>query len=58
MHEFQNLYNKDGYLLSKMNALFNANPPDLRIQPYVFTNSSVNLDYFSMGSIFPNGKSL
>ena len=55
MDEFQDLDSRDDHIWDKMNPFFNANPPDLRIQPYVSIDSRINLDSFS---IFPNGKSL
>ena len=58
MHEFQDMYNSDYDLWDKMDAFFNANPPDLRIQPRVSTDSRINLDIFLTGGIFSNGKSL
>ncbi|PAV64627.1 hypothetical protein WR25_01700 [Diploscapter pachys] len=51
------LYNSGDHKWDKMNAFFNANPPDLRIQPYVSIDSAINLDDFLTGSIFSNGKS-
>ena len=58
MHEFQDLDSNDYQLWDKMNAFFNANPPDVRIQPLVFINPETNLDSFLTSSIFQNGKSL
>ncbi|PAV82253.1 hypothetical protein WR25_24509 [Diploscapter pachys] len=37
------------HLWGKMNAFFNANPPDVRIQPCVSINSEINLDNFLTG---------
>ena len=42
----------------KMSAFFNANPPDVRVQPHVDTDTRINLDDFLTGSIFSNGKFL
>ncbi|PAV78447.1 hypothetical protein WR25_13247 [Diploscapter pachys] len=53
IQEFQlDLHHSDDHKWDKMSAFFNANPPDLRIQPYVFINSRANLDNLS---VFPNG---
>ena len=56
MRELQELGND--LMWDKMNAFFNANPPNLRIQPCVSIPPKINLDDFLMGSIFSNGKSL
>ncbi|PAV88952.1 hypothetical protein WR25_24386 [Diploscapter pachys] len=49
------IYNNDNHMWDKMNAFFNANPPDVRVQPHVVTHSGINLDDFLTGSIFSNG---
>ena len=58
MYEFQDLENNDYQMWEQMNAFFNANPPDMRIQPCISIPSNTDLDDFLTGSIFQNGKSL
>ncbi|PAV63795.1 hypothetical protein WR25_26306 isoform A [Diploscapter pachys] len=56
IHKFElRLYNNDDQIWEQMNAFFNANPPDLRIQPCVSIDSGINLNIFSTSSIFSNG---
>ncbi|PAV88106.1 hypothetical protein WR25_09116 [Diploscapter pachys] len=53
VHKFDLSVSINGHhMWNNMNAFFNANPPDLRIQPIVSINSRINLDSLS---IFPNG---
>ncbi|PAV56982.1 hypothetical protein WR25_16748 [Diploscapter pachys] len=49
------LENNDYQMWEQMNAFFNANPPDLRIQPCISIPSNINLDDFLTSSIFQNG---
>ncbi|PAV73136.1 hypothetical protein WR25_12668 [Diploscapter pachys] len=49
------LGNNDDHMWDKMSAFFNANPPDVRVQPHVDTDTRINLDDFLTGSIFSNG---
>ncbi|PAV62029.1 hypothetical protein WR25_00547 [Diploscapter pachys] len=49
------LYSNDDHLWDKMDAFFNANPPDLRIRPIVSITSMYNLDDFLTSNVFLNG---